>query len=112
MIFSVFQGVEPGRGMLEFSHCSKGRRNNKLNFLWPKIAPFETAFLTPNCPQNVYVGPLFAFFPRMRPDNFFFWGPKWGFLGNGRNTLSRALFRKRELTEFCGNLSEFCNKTQ
>ena len=31
-----------------------------------------------------------------------FWdGPK---LGNGRNTVSRVLFRRRELTEFCGTL--------
>ena len=29
---------------------------------------------------------------------------------NGRNTVSRVLFRKRELTEFCGKLSEFCEK--
>ena len=28
-------------------------------------------------------------------------------LGNGRNTVSRVLFRKRELTEFCGKLGEF-----
>ena len=33
------------------------------------------------------------------------------FLGNGRNTVSRVvLFRKRELTEFCGKLGEFCEK--
>ena len=32
------------------------------------------------------------------------------FLGNGRNTVSRVLFRKRELTEFCGKLGEFCKK--
>ena len=31
-------------------------------------------------------------------------------LGNGRNTVSRALLRKRELTEFCGKLGEFCEK--
>ena len=31
-------------------------------------------------------------------------------LGNGRNTVSRVLFRKRELTEFCGKLGEFCEK--
>ena len=34
-------------------------------------------------------------------------GPK---LGNGRNTVSRVLFRKRELTEFCGKLGELCVK--
>ena len=28
-------------------------------------------------------------------------------LGNGRNTVSRVLFRKRELAEFCGKLGEF-----
>ena len=28
-------------------------------------------------------------------------------LGNGRNTVSRVLFRKRELTEFCLKLGEF-----
>ena len=31
-------------------------------------------------------------------------------LGNGRNTVSRVPFRKRELTEFCGKLGEFCEK--
>ena len=29
-------------------------------------------------------------------------------VGNGRNTVSRVLFRNRELTEFCGKLGEFC----
>ena len=33
-----------------------------------------------------------------------------GNLGNGRNTVSRVLFRTRELTEFCGKLGEFCEK--
>ena len=32
------------------------------------------------------------------------------FLGSGRNTVSRVLFRKRELTEFSGKLGEFCEK--
>ena len=32
------------------------------------------------------------------------------FLGNGRNTVSRVLFRTRELTEFWGELAEFCEK--
>ena len=31
-------------------------------------------------------------------------------LGNGRNTVSRVLFHKRELTEFWGKLGEFCEK--
>ena len=33
-------------------------------------------------------------------------------LGNGRNTVSRVLFRRRELTEpeFWGKLGEFCTK--
>ena len=31
-------------------------------------------------------------------------------LGHGRNTVSRVLFRKRELTEFCGKLGEFCER--
>ena len=31
-------------------------------------------------------------------------------MGNGRNTVSRVLFRRRELTEFCGKLGEFCEK--
>ena len=33
-------------------------------------------------------------------------------MGNGRNTVSRVLFQKRELTEFCGKLGEFCEKTR
>ena len=32
------------------------------------------------------------------------------FLGNGWNTVSRVLIPKRELTEFCGKLGEFCEK--
>ena len=31
-------------------------------------------------------------------------------LGNGRNTVSRVLFRRRELSEFWGKLGEFCGK--
>ena len=31
-------------------------------------------------------------------------------VGNGRNTVSRVLFWRRELTEFCGKLREFCEK--
>ena len=31
-------------------------------------------------------------------------------VGNGRNTVSRVLFRRRELTEFDGKLGEFCEK--
>ena len=30
---------------------------------------------------------------------------------NGRNTVSRVLFRKRELTEFCGKLAELCENS-
>ena len=42
--------------------------------------------------------------------SFFFWEGGLGTLGNGRNTVSRVLFRKRELTEFRGKLGEFCEK--
>ena len=31
-------------------------------------------------------------------------------IGNKRNTVSRVLFQKRVLTEFCAKLSEFCEK--
>ena len=31
-------------------------------------------------------------------------------IGNGRNTVSRVLVRRRELTEFYGKLGEFCEK--
>ena len=31
-------------------------------------------------------------------------------VGNGRNTVSRVLFRRREFTEFRGKLGEFCAK--
>ena len=31
-------------------------------------------------------------------------------IGNGRNTVSRVLFQKRKLTEFCSKLGEFCKK--
>ena len=33
-----------------------------------------------------------------------------GHTGNGRNTVSRALLRKRELGEFCAKLGDFCEK--
>ena len=33
-------------------------------------------------------------------------------LGNGRKTVSRALFWKRELTEFCGQLGGFRENTR
>ena len=36
--------------------------------------------------------------------------PRNNSLGNGRNTVSRVLFRRRELTEFYGKLGEFCEK--
>ena len=40
------------------------------------------------------------------------WAPFWGSysLGNGWNTVSRVLFRRRELTEFYGKLGEFCEE--
>ena len=51
-----------------------------------------------------------------------FWQGKWRerswispLIGNGRNTVSRVLFRRRELTEphwVLGQLGEFCNKTR
>ena len=41
-------------------------------------------------------------------DSSFF--PRVQLLGNGRNTVSRVLFRRRELTEFRGKLGEFCEK--
>ena len=31
-------------------------------------------------------------------------------VGNGQYAVSRVLFRKRELTEFCAKLGEFCEK--
>ena len=37
-------------------------------------------------------------------------GPLFPSIGIGRNTVSRVLFRRRELTEFCGKLGEFCQK--
>ena len=36
--------------------------------------------------------------------------PKQRVLGNGRNTVLRVLVWKRELTEFCSKLGEFCEK--
>ena len=40
-----------------------------------------------------------------------FWGSEERSpLGIGRNTVSRVLFRRGELTEFCGKLGEFCQK--
>ena len=30
------------------------------------------------------------------------------FMGNGQSTVSRVLFRKRKLTEFCAKLGKFC----
>ena len=42
---------------------------------------------------------------------FFLWTrSSRALLGNGRNTVSRVLFRRRELTEFYGKLGEFCEK--
>ena len=35
----------------------------------------------------------------------------FGMLGNRRNTVSRVLIRKRELTEFCGKLGELCKNS-
>ena len=34
----------------------------------------------------------------------------WRFIGHGRKTVSRVLFRKRGLTEFCAKLGEFHEK--
>ena len=31
-------------------------------------------------------------------------------IGNGRTTVLRIVFRKRELTEFCAKFGEFCGK--
>ena len=44
---------------------------------------------------------------KLEPPEPFFQEPN---LGNGRNTVSRVLLEKRELTEFCGKLGEFGDK--
>ena len=50
-------------------------------------------------------GNVFVSFFRSSENDYFV-----DLLANRRNTVSRALFRRKELTEFCGKLGEFCEK--
>ena len=76
------------------------RDNNQTRLWW-----FETGFWE-NTACNVLPLPLLSSVPLLlasvRPNTIF--RKKWE---NGRNTVSRVLFRKRDLTEFCSKLGEF-----
>ena len=50
--------------VLEPDKESGQEKNNKLNSSWPKMARLGPSFDPKIPPKKVYVGPLFAFFPR------------------------------------------------
>ena len=61
------------------THTSRAGKNNKLNFLWPKMARLGPPFWPQNCPENVYVGvPFLRSFPGSEAHKLFFRGPKMG----------------------------------
>ena len=64
-----------GKGM---TRARFRKKNNKLNSLWPKTACLGPSFWPKNPPENVYVGPSFAFFPRNEAHELFPGAPKWG----------------------------------
>ena len=45
--------------------------NNKLYFLWPKMARLVPLLWAQNPSEKAYVDPFFASFPKMRQINFF-----------------------------------------
>ena len=61
------------------------RKNNKLNFLWPKMARLGPRFQPQNPHEKVYVGPFFVSFPTKWGTLTFFWGPKIWDLAWGAN---------------------------
>ena len=66
----------------------------------------NTGFLTNLAGLRTHNLTLFALFGSCRTEMI----EKRRNLGNGRNAVSRALFQKRELTEFLGKLTDFLQK--
>ena len=65
----------------------KGRKNNKLNFLWPKMARLGPLF-DPKTPRKCLCGSHFLrSFPGNEAHKFFFWGPRMGDFGWGAKSL-------------------------
>ena len=71
---SSTQGISDLRGKTTL----RAGKNNKLNFLWPKMARLGPSFGPPKAPETVYVYvPLLRSFPGNEAHKlFFFWGPK------------------------------------
>ena len=60
-------------------------KNNKLNFLWPKMACLGPFFLTPkSTPKKFMWVPFLGPFPGNEAHKLFSGGPKWGVLGGGQ----------------------------
>ena len=64
-----------------------GTKNNKLKFLWPKMARLRPPFRPKNPPEKVYVGPFLRPFPGNEAHKLFSKGPKWGVLGGGQKVM-------------------------
>ena len=75
-------------------HAIKDRiKNNKLNFLWPKMARLGPPFWPQKSPRQSLCGSLFCVLSQeMRHINFFSGGPKWGVWGGGQKVYVEKVY--------------------
>ena len=57
-VWGIFKVSRPLSLQLKNGLWLRAGKNNKLDFLWLKMARFRTPFLTPKTPPKVYVGPF------------------------------------------------------
>ena len=70
---------DPGN-LLNLISLSEGR-NDKLNFLWQKMAHLGPRFDPPNPPEKFMWVPFLSSFPGSEAHRLFSGGPNWGVLG-------------------------------
>ena len=81
-----------------FGPCPYIFSQDFLQKVFPTALPLQTKAM-PQKPERAHI--------RQNPPFLF----SLEFLGDGRNPVSRVQFQKRELTEFCGELGEFCENS-
>ena len=75
-------GDPPKRLMVHFGYGQE--KNNKLNFLWPKMACWGSRFRPQNHHEKVYAGPFLRSFSGNEAHKPFSGVPKWAVLGGGQ----------------------------
>ena len=89
---SIFAGTPAGCPRDTRPSIRTGK-NNKLNFLWPKMARLGPRFGPPKSPEKVYVYvPLLRSFPGNEAHKLFLGGPKSGVLGGGQKVYVEKVY--------------------